>query len=415
MTDSQIIHIPLNAGDAYTEVRFSLSDFVGRGELGAVYRGLAEPGDQVIVVKIPHTEAKNQEAIAEYNILRDIATTLGKADQPVGAIAQGQYDGKTVIVMPFYENHDRLIDRVKLLISQGELLEAERLAVDAALNYAQVMHTIHSIPIPQSCTDRKIKDFYYLSNGSHYILDWNVLRDNVEPFRVTEIKLFGYLWHELFYSSKGSAPFDPFDDYKWQTGQHPQGLISVGIRVLMARAVELDSAPSEQGGQIQELYAALETWKQQIAVNAIPSEERIRTMLRLFPNGTLPDDQVVNAIVKDLEWRLGQPISLAERAQALDTARKAARTGDSVVHEISEAVERQGVNKALELLEKYTSQAENLTNAQRTAYERWYHLLKLLENAGQHLTSGNIKSYQFDSIRQAVLEIGSAFHAPPQC
>jgi len=400
--------------DTYGIVTYRLVDYVGRGELGAVYKGTAENGQEV-VVKVPHNLSKNRQAEEEYAILTAIAEQFQKTDkvEPLGAIARVEHDEKTLIVMPYYENTDRLLDVVKQLLNTGETLKAERIAVDAAVHYTQVMQAIHSIPEskneyingPRSCTDRKIKD-YYVVRGQHYILDWNVLREDAEPFRVTEIKLFGFLWHELFFGGKGKAPFDPFDDRKWTLPNAPQGAISVGLRVLMARAVACDSAPAASGADIARLGDALTLWRDLLTQRTPASETAITAMLNAFDGNPLARAEVVTAILNDLKWRLGQSSDLNTRAESLNIARKSLQLGDAWLNDILDLLERSGAQMQL----PSAPNSETLTSVH---VARWDKLIALLKEAEALVESGDMRFFQRDEVRQAVTTIGRLLHRNP--
>lgn len=401
-----------NDDSPYQRVVFNLQDFVGRGELGAVYKGTADGQD--IVVKVPHTPAKNRQAEEEYAILAAIAgqvNNTGKVE-PLGKFARAQHEGKTLIVMPYYERSDRLLDVIKNLLNTKKNVEAERRAVDAAIHYTQVMQAIHSIPAsengyingPRSCTDRKIKDFYFVY-GQHYILDWNVVREDAEPFRVAEIKLFGFLWHELFLGGKGKAPFDPFDDRKWALPDYPQGVISVGLRVLMARAVACNAAPNPNGADIKRLGEALTQWRGLLTQQIPPPDTAaITKMLNAFDGNPLSSAEIITAIQKDLLWRLDpDSVDLNTRADSLKIARELLQQGDAWLNNILNALEHDGANTEIPL----APDSAPLTAVHR---ERWQTLVNILKEVDSYVNSGDMRFFQRDEVLQSVTLIGRLLH-----
>ena len=114
-----------------------------------------------------------------------------------------------------------------------------------------------------------------------------MLRSDDIPLRIAEIGLFGYLWHELYFGSKGQVPYMPFNDAMWRADRHrdddrlSRGLLSVGLRLMMARAVDFSY---EQHGlpSFEDLRVALANWQQFIDGRKEPTADDVRVIFGHF-------------------------------------------------------------------------------------------------------------------------------------
>lgn len=315
------------------EVTYTSADYIGRGELGAIYRTSSQNIGHSIVIKVPHNWNKSQQVQEEYDLLTQISVVMQEKGRPQvvprAALGELQPNKLPVMIMPYYEDTDLLIRRVRDLIDQGNLIEAEKQALKAAVDFLYIMRFF---PQGQACTDRKIKDFYLGQDEQTTVIDWNVLRSDSLELRVSEIRLFGFLIHELFLERKGQIPFMPFDDTRWRVytttgdaGKAYYGVISVGLRWLLAQIVMFD--PGAERTERDDLYRppieALEQWQALLSHRSEFSDSSVRDFVNtLAPHH--PEDKkeyVIAAILADLKWRLDitDDDLLEKRRMALET------------------------------------------------------------------------------------------------
>lgn len=406
--DTGFTEVVLAPASLFEKVVFSREDYIGRGELSLVYRGTAvEAGD--VVVKVPHSPLKAEEVRREYAVLAGMRQRL-PPDQPlpIPQAALGEVDSLPVMVIPYYHPQQLLVTHVRRRLKDGQALEAERLAVRAGLSFARAMQALHSLDTPYCCTDRKIKDFYVLDNGSVIVIDWNVLRPFNQEFRLGEIRLFGYLWHELFLERKGSPPFDPFTDMRWRPAGAllEQGGLSVGLRWLLARAV--DYQPAQDADYFTALEKALRVWDDLIAPDAGDVRERdMRHALSLFPPAQPqpPADDEIEAALADLRWRLLQD-GLEERTIAL----RKARPGQALSQEIADEFERDPV-RAQTIVQREIETAEARRDWILWAHmQRWQRLINISAHADLLNRDGKIRARDKTDIERREVLIGRALH-----
>lgn len=394
------INVTIENDESLQQVTFKIEDFVGSGQLGAVYGGraiTAEGTEHDIVVKVPHSKDKFKEATTEYNILSGIANTIPESIAlPVPHVWLGRVDDKElvdvvgsdeqerpVVVMPYYNDEQLLTLKVREHLDKHELIPAEILAIDAMIAFSYAMEALHENG--STCTDRKIKDFYLTDDGI-VIIDWNVLRADAMPLRVAEIGLVGYLWHELYFGSKGQVPYMPFKDELWRASRHihdsllSRGLLSVGFRLLMARAVSFNAdthgKPSFAG-----LRQLLETWKQLLRSSKTPTIADVQNAFSTFPEqGNELADVQAQSLLEDLKWRLEPSSDVSVRDSALKEAHSdylgAGEDGER--EEIIQAF-RIDPAGAHELVNERLEKAVNAQNWHAYAHlTRWQKILELV-------------------------------------
>jgi hypothetical protein len=414
----------------FGEVNFDPTNSIGRGELGVVYRGLARRLDnttQDVVIKIPHTAEKSREVETEFNILTRINHILpekGKAAVPVVAIGSVEGSPGPVLVMPYYEDRSLLIRQVRGALFQDDVLLAEQIAVHSGIQYCRIMLALRQLVPAQTSTDRKIKDFYVLDNNQTVIIDWNVLRDDLPEYRLTELRLFGYLWHELFLERKGQPPFEPYTDLRWRAvwvAQNEQtwrsrGLMSVGLRLILARTVAYSS--SMQGtADFEALARILEQWLALITADAPP--QSMGTIERLFQQ--FPDHQPealheaeAEAIFQDLRWRLsGTETDL--RDEAVQRARQSTSKGIQLAHKIIQMVESDPRTAIAELDSLNQQAAVRSEWIDWSHIQRWQHLLALWQMAADELNapSPSIRARDLQDIERRLFLAGERLHTLP--
>lgn len=493
----------------FANVRYNPADYIGRGELGIVYGGLATlygQDDVPIVVKVPHSREKYDEVDTEYRILRQLrdrlsddgfaptqipvpevakgmvqpalpttfvlesddttidgrpVTDLPASDTPITTSLEDDIRTKTglpvrpVLVMPFYDDKALLTKHMQHLLDAGDIQAAESLALTAAIAFTGTMVALHRLDNPRACTDRKIRDFYVFATGAEtpdsptntvpqtgdftfddadtfssdtvidttssnqqriVVIDWNVLREDTPAFRIAEIKLFAYLWHELYFARKGRAPYNPYDDDRWQFTPHINtplvrgGALSVGLRVILARAV--DFTPGRDGDpDIMRLYQALQAWQTLHTQYNIPTRADIRAVLTIWVargDDALLDEEIA-AVIADWRWR--QNPNDEALWQARDEAMQAAHiaklgTPNNVLRqEISEKIkydDPKAVEAHLQTLEQDAATRQDWV---RWAHiQRWLVLLRVMNNAD------NLTSRRRRDVQAKLLDIGDLLH-----
>ncbi|MDW8172393.1 MAG: hypothetical protein RML73_07895 [Anaerolineae bacterium] len=362
-------------------------DFLGRGMLGSVYKGV--DGSYAIVVKVPNDADKHAEVQREYDVLAAIHDKLGSMSSPVPEVAFGRVGDVPALVMPFYRDDDLLAKKVRRALAKDELVEAERWAVQAAIAFCRAMSALKAVGY--SCTDRKVSDFYYLDDGRHVVIDWNVVRESTLEFHIGEMRLFGYLWHELFLQRKGQAPFQPFYDNRWRPfGQDKpaEGCLSVGLRLILNAAITFPDQPADHllatRGQpdFDLLRKHLEDWLSALEGKPLP------------PGWLSLNDAERQAVQVDLDYRLGRAVSTEARQAALE----AAGGLDWATH-IAQTLETDPSK-----LEKVLQKAKDYILPEHA--ERWQLLLKIAQEVADFRTRQYLLS--------RLVKVGQTLHSDPQ-
>ncbi len=388
-------------------------DYIGRGELGAIYK---VSSDSRLVVKVPHNSAKGEQTKAEFQLLKAIAEEMEAKERniTVPRVALGVLEHKQlpVIIMPYYDDQKLLTKAVHTWIKEGNLLTAEKIALEAVIDFLYVMCYF---PEGKACTDRKIKDFYYIDEKTT-VIDWNVLRVDSPALRISEIRLLGFLVHELFLERKGVTPFEPFDDSNWVTFSDYKketdlkgevqnyGVISVGLRWLLSQIVKFQPN-AEDNLEREELYKSLikvfEAWKDLIASPRSDVNSFVQVTSQFFA-GSVNDD-VKAAIEKDLIWRRApNDTSLFERQDAIKQAYQLQGL-DAIRGDIDQAIERDPSNAQGEIEDKI-NQAENSKD-----WVIWGHLKRwdlLLEFIGKINEDNSLNYQERRDLERRIISIG---------
>ncbi|MBN2304409.1 MAG: hypothetical protein JXQ72_08040, partial [Anaerolineae bacterium] len=387
------------AGPAWDQVRTVRYDSamkpLGYGMVGAVYRTDEADDRRQYVVKVPHDEAGQAEFEAEYTILRDLWRKLGDP-VPVPPVAWGQRadTGGRVLVMPCYEH--LLSDTIQDLLRERDWLAAERTAVQAARDYARVMEAVRELK--QSCTDRKVKDFFLDSRGQLIIIDWNVLNPDTPDFRAAELQVFGQLWHQLLLQRIGSPPFKPFSDLLWLPRERtdaPGGFPSVGLRLILAAAVHPDiSRRFVQDGHPSHtpLRGVLDEW---LKVLFSPNSADLQ---HWFPGE-------YEAVQADLDWRLaGYPADRkADRDRLMNQFIVSGFAGDTHSQAIVGRLESGNLEGADGYVqEQLQAQIDFVT---RQKLERWGVVLQTLGAARDAFGSGSRADVLMRDLRADLLDV----------
>ncbi|MCU0513891.1 MAG: hypothetical protein MUE40_15130 [Anaerolineae bacterium] len=274
-------------------------------------------------VQLPLTADAEVRLLREFHMLQQLASRA--RGLPQVALAQQTGSINTLLVMPVYET--LLAEVVQAHLTGGQYLLAERTAVQAALDYTRIVDSLRTLEPPRSCLSHRTASFF-MHEGQVIVPGWNMLVEPTLESLAGELSLFGQIWHALFLGRYGLAPLYPFNDECWHHPDLPEGVPSVGLRVLLAAAVQ---SPPEQRfvddrGQpaAARLRQALSAWQERLLQT--PDELAALDSWALFGFAetlpvSLPRPQL-NAIWQDLLWRVNRAAGLY--SDTLYTARSLA-------------------------------------------------------------------------------------------
>lgn len=225
-------------GQAYGRVdeqAYDLTELLGSGAIGGVYRGRRADGSE-IAVKIPHARLPadlEQRFWQELAVLNKVWERSDRRFFPRAWRGTLADTGREVLCMELVRG-ERL---VKLAESGGGALE-EKLALDAGLQYAQMLEILHEADI--SCPDRKADDLYWDAPTQRLtVLDWNVVklgRESMDPAQ--DLYIFGSLWYQLV---TGSLPSPVDERIRRPLEEHPNWVkISYGLQTILRKALSPD-------------------------------------------------------------------------------------------------------------------------------------------------------------------------------
>lgn len=170
-----------------------------------------------------------------------------------------------------------LAHHIRQLRRKGQIRDAERLAVRAGAQYAELLKILHE-SLKKVCSDRKPGDYYWDSaNACLYVLDWNVVKDlsegssdkSVEAVKQiqAEIRQFGEHWFEMLVGNSLSTA-DEFSVDQPAPGS-VWSQLSRGMRRLLRRTWRAGS--SQDGFGTDE--AAVRAWKDCLALSDLAADD----------------------------------------------------------------------------------------------------------------------------------------------
>lgn len=235
------------------------------GMIGIVYSAINEQEKVAVKVPVPNLSKEGRERFwQEHNVLNELAQNMiGKRFVPW--VAKGEFlgRGEEALLLEFVPEETVLTKKFLSLVEQGGL-EGEKLALQAAVQYARLLEHLHSLNY--TCPDRKLADIRWLDKDERLVvLDWNVVETGTAG-RANDLYLFGSLWYQLLAGRYPSPYLNPLDDSSWRDGQITYGTRRLLIEVLAggyATADELRTAVHERlelleqdvRGEAQSLYA----------------------------------------------------------------------------------------------------------------------------------------------------------------
>lgn len=263
-------------------------------------------------VRVPLTADADIELIQDFHTI--ITLSQRASGLPRVALAQPVGSISTALVMPIYQM--RLSDVIQSHLRDEQYLAAERLAVRAAIDYTYIVESLRELDPPRSCISHKTTDFF-MEDGQLIVPAWHALVDPTPEALASEISLFGQIWHALFLEHYGTPPLYPYNDDRWQWhNAPPEGVVSIGLRVLLAAATQMppEERYVDENGQSSHtaLRMALRAWQERL----MQTPEELDTLddWALFGfTQTLPGAYTrtqVNAIWQDLRWRVHRAAGL---------------------------------------------------------------------------------------------------------
>lgn len=375
---------------------------IGQGMVGAVYR-IEQAGVQY-VIKLPYNELGVHEIQQEYELIEAIHYNF-KQNRilALAPIALGITDkAQPVLVMPFYER--LLRDEIQALQRAGNFIKAEQKAVEAGLAFARVMEALRATQ--KTCTDRKLKDFFLDDEDRVVVIDWSETGTGEEVY-AAELRLFGMLWHELLLAWVGSPPFRPYDDrfwesyitQQWVTHLIENNLISLGLRLIMAKSVDPNGFTEDGLPHYRPLITALTAW-QKVFSAPKPEFSKFAEILGLNPTE-------LKAVELDWKWRASEfEKNLGKtRQQALLEVRKSSMLvpkGQEMPLTLDQAQSA--------FLESNSAAIQRLiqeTPNEKHALKRWIKLIEV-QKAGARLN--NVARAEID---EHLTRLGTLLHSLP--
>ena len=247
--------------DVLTGTKYTLSSSLGEGATAKVWKGI-DTGGTLVAVKIAHrgtSPALLEDFWSELALLGDLADTRAGAQVPWARKGKVQGDpDAAAIILEFIPDEHRLA-RYAAGIDEKPL---ERLALSGALQYANLMVSLHGLGFTMR-GDRKAADLRWFPSemdGRLVVLDWNRAKampadvadteDDVvaqqEQMRRKQIRqelirqdlrVFGQLWSELVLR-RGVTLLPLVDDEAdgdWRA-------LSRGFRAILSRSLGSRSA-----------------------------------------------------------------------------------------------------------------------------------------------------------------------------
>jgi len=366
-------------------VAYDEAGYLRSGEVGAVFQGQGqlESGEIIdVVIKIPLSKAKEYLILEEFQILSKLANATARlhhhAFTPLVQMGWRDNDQLPVLVMPLYK--ERLIDRVRKAIDEGKLIEADRLAVQAAIEFTCILDGLHQLGY--TCIDRKVADlFLYAGADGHkslVVIDWNLLQENTSDHRGIEIGVaIGQIWHELFLGRKSVGDVAPLDDARWQPIEQevPGGVPGVGRRFILGQTLAADVS-KRFGQDAAQLREALQTL------------DNLLTAQRLGENDFKPDlfkphlaltSAEARAIGLDLMWRQKGADRQSELFARRNAAIQAAQSGQDAdqLEQLATKTAEGDYKQTLEDIEVLQARADAALWGQ---LERWKLLIEALRD-----------------------------------
>ncbi|MGB1287752.1 MAG: hypothetical protein ACPG7F_14530, partial [Aggregatilineales bacterium] len=300
-------HLALHEGTAlyYDDTR----DILSSGADAIVYRAhIAGAEHAEYAVRVAHSPEAIERLRDEYQLLIDLGTYSNHGIPPV-ALGNHPDNGLPALVMPFYQTP--LAGLIEDHLKRKQYLLAEKIAIQAAIDYTETMDGLRQLQPPRSCINHKTDDFF-IADGQLFILDWQALVDATTGSFASEVSLFGQVWHALFMGRYGNRPVYPFNDERWEASAAPDmeaGVISLGLRVIIADAIQV--APERRfvngsGLQHSALRHSLQIWQRLISQSAdavsVQGIWALTEFIESLPEGLSHEKQ--EALWQDMVWRV---------------------------------------------------------------------------------------------------------------
>ena len=208
------------------------------GTIGLVYEAKHTVTGQQMAAKVPvpNLSAEGRQRFwQEYDVLQELANQMRGLTFTVPEVKKGTVVGRSeeVLLLEFVPERLVFTSKVLPLLEQPNGLAGEKLALEAAVQYARLLEHLHVINY--TCPDRKLADLRWQplgDSGRLIVLDWNVVEQG-DAGRANDLYLFGSLWYQLLAGRYPSANMNALDDGRWRNGK-----ISYGTRLLVIQALE---------------------------------------------------------------------------------------------------------------------------------------------------------------------------------
>lgn len=219
--------------------RYRLGPYLKAGLLGIVYLATDAENGEHAAVKLPQPRlGRDQRARFQIEavVLKAIWNASAGRRPAVPWVRAGTVPAEppaepvSGYVLEFV-GEERLLSRQLPGISAPGLAR-ERMALEAAQEYARLLQTLHKLNY--TCQDRKLADVRWrseeggLGDSRLVVLDWNVVEQGSEK-QLDDLYLFGLLWYQLLSGRYAAVPLNVLDDSLWADGS-----VSLATRRLLA-------------------------------------------------------------------------------------------------------------------------------------------------------------------------------------
>ncbi|MCD4687203.1 MAG: hypothetical protein K8S97_14845, partial [Anaerolineae bacterium] len=216
-------------------------------------RSEGERGPAEWVVKLARVKGQEDTFTNEYELLHALASSSPNVYTPAPVyLVRDERTRNPGLVMRRYEIPIRhaLRDRDEQAKRDYDQIAFEKFVTDRLIEYVELLQQLREVG--HVVTDRKADDLFLIpaKDGEPerlVVIDWNLVRSIDEGFETTQIERTGQIWYELLNGRMPVAGMTPLKDADWQhlrdaklgvRDAKPVGVVSIGLRILLQRALD---------------------------------------------------------------------------------------------------------------------------------------------------------------------------------
>ena len=207
---------------------FVTAERLGSGLLAVVYAAEDTSGVRV-AAKLPAPNLPADQ-FKRFQEEYDLLTRLHERTHSVPMAWWGSDEDRDNILLLEMAPDDKLSEQLQ----EVDGWQREELALKAAVQYASLLHHLHTVGDGHTCADRKMGDLRWDSSKEGQqlmVLDWNAVRPQNESGVREDINIFAALWYQLLTDRYAGSDLRLLDDSAWKDGQ-----VSIGTRIILLRA-----------------------------------------------------------------------------------------------------------------------------------------------------------------------------------